>query len=106
MSSKNARKEILEILVKAWAADSSTQVIDPPNYVMIMVHAEGYAPIDLQPLMKRVVQRAASRALELARKHLYHWKSRVEHLQKTPVQLGDSIIPHLLDLCTCSLPHI
>ncbi|KAI6118955.1 P-loop containing nucleoside triphosphate hydrolase protein [Pisolithus croceorrhizus] len=66
--SKNTRKEILANLVKAWAAESPTQVIDPddpPNYAMIAVHTEGYAPIDLQTLMKRAVQRAASRAFEL-----------------------------------------
>ncbi|KAI6007075.1 P-loop containing nucleoside triphosphate hydrolase protein [Pisolithus albus] len=66
--SKNARKEIVDNLVKAWAAEAPTQVIDPddpPNYAMIAVHTEGYAPIDLQTLMKRAVQRAASRAFEL-----------------------------------------
>ncbi|KAI6040613.1 P-loop containing nucleoside triphosphate hydrolase protein [Pisolithus marmoratus] len=66
--SKNARKEILVNLVEAWIADSPAQVIDPddpPNYAVIAVHTEGYAPIDLQTLMKRAVQRAASRAFEL-----------------------------------------
>ncbi|KIO06205.1 hypothetical protein M404DRAFT_139729 [Pisolithus tinctorius Marx 270] len=66
--SKNARKEILENLVKAWTADSPAQALDPddpPNYTMIAVHTEGYAPVDFQTLMKRAVQSAASRAFKL-----------------------------------------
>ncbi|KAI6030533.1 hypothetical protein F5J12DRAFT_801135 [Pisolithus orientalis] len=66
--SKNARKEVLENLVKAWTADSSAQALDPddpPNYTMIAVHTEGYAPVDFQTLMKRAVQSAASRAFKL-----------------------------------------
>ncbi|KAI6043399.1 P-loop containing nucleoside triphosphate hydrolase protein [Pisolithus marmoratus] len=66
--SKNARKEILVNLVEAWIADSPAHVTDPddpPNYAVIAVHTEGYAPIDLQTLMKQAVQRAASRAFEL-----------------------------------------
>ena len=38
---------------------------DPPNCAMIASHTEGYAPIDLQTLMKRALHGAASRAFEM-----------------------------------------
>ncbi|KAL4070159.1 P-loop containing nucleoside triphosphate hydrolase protein [Scleroderma yunnanense] len=63
----NARKEILANLIKAWTSKSPGNITDPddpPNYAMIASHTEGYAPIDLQTLMKRSLHRAASRAFE------------------------------------------
>lgn len=35
---------------------------DPPNFVMISTHTEGYSPVDLQDLVTRAVQQGASRA--------------------------------------------
>lgn len=36
----------------------------PPNYAMIASNTEGYAPIDLEMLMKRALQQCGSRAFE------------------------------------------
>ncbi|KAG6335413.1 hypothetical protein ID866_3674 [Astraeus odoratus] len=64
---RNARKEILDNLVKDWISKSPTNAVDagdPPNYAMIASNTEGYGPIDLQILMKRALLQSSSRAFE------------------------------------------
>ncbi|KAG9310908.1 P-loop containing nucleoside triphosphate hydrolase protein [Chiua virens] len=61
---KDARKEILANLVDRLCT-ASTVIMDPddpPNFAMVATHAEGYSPVDLQDLLTRAVQQAASRA--------------------------------------------
>ncbi|KAH7882751.1 P-loop containing nucleoside triphosphate hydrolase protein [Phlebopus sp. FC_14] len=62
---RDARKEILSNLVQRRCIESPSIAVDPdhaPNFAMISTHTEGYSPIDLQDLVQRAVQQAASRA--------------------------------------------